>query len=217
MAQVRGMLTPDQLATLVHDDEIDTVLAVFTDHYGRFMGKRFDAEFFLEDTARNGTHACNYLLTVDMEMEPTPGYAYASWERGYGDFHLLPDLTTLRRASWLDRTALVLCDVEEESTHSLTPYAPRTILRRAVEQASIMGYTANAASELEYYIYRDAYRDAAAKGYRDLEPAGWYIEDYHALQGSREEHFNAPSAVTSSSPASRSRTPKANGASVSTS
>ena len=191
MAQLRGMLTLDQLATLVHDDEIDTVLAVFTDHYGRFMGKRFDAEFFLEDTARNGTHACNYLLTVDMEMEPTPGYAYASWERGYGDFHLLPDLSTLRRASWLDRTAMVLCDVEEESTHSLTPYAPRTILRRAVEQASLMGYTVLAASELEYYIYRDSYRDAAGKGYRDLEPAGWYIEDYHALQGSREEHFNA--------------------------
>jgi glutamine synthetase len=191
MAQTLGMLTLDQLAALVQAGEIDTVLVVFTDHYGRFMGKRFDAEFFLADTARHGTHSCNYLLTVDMEMEPTPGYAYANWERGYGDFHLLPDLATLRRASWLDRTALVICDVEEEATHTLTPYAPRTILRRAVEQAAAMGYTVYAASELEYYIYRDSYRDAAAKGYRDLEPAGWYIEDYHALQGSREEHFNA--------------------------
>ena len=191
MTQTPGMLTLDQLAALTQAGEIDTVLVVFTDHYGRFMGKRFDADFFLADVARQGTHSCNYLLTVDMEMEPTPGYTYANWERGYGDFHLLPDLATLRRASWLDRTALVICDVEEEATHTLTPLAPRTLLRRAVDQAAALGFSALAASELEYYIYRDSYRDAATKGYRDLEPAGWYIEDYHALQGSREEPFNA--------------------------
>lgn len=190
MALPHGMLTLDQLGEEARAGAIDTVLVVFTDLYGRFMGKRFDAEFFLEDIHRDGTHGCDYLLTVDMEMEPAPGYAYANWERGYGDFHLVPDLGTLRRASWLDRTALVICDVEDERTHRLVPYAPRTLLRRAVEQAAAHGYTAQAASELEYYIFRDSYREAARKGYSGLEPAGWYIEDYHALQGTREEAFN---------------------------
>ena len=119
MTPIRGMLTVEELAGKVQSDEIDTVLAVFTDHYGRFMGKRFDAEFFVADITGQGTHACNYLLTVDMEMEPVPGYTFANWERGYGDFHLVPDLATLRVASWLDRTALVICDVENEREHKL--------------------------------------------------------------------------------------------------
>ena len=100
-----GMLTVEQLTKFVRGGEIDTVLAVFTDLYGRYMGKRFDADYFLSDVIHHGTHGCDYLLTVDMEMEPVPGYEYANWERGYGDFHLLPDLKTLRHASWLDRTA----------------------------------------------------------------------------------------------------------------
>ncbi|MCC6455055.1 MAG: glutamine synthetase [Caldilineaceae bacterium] len=185
-----GLLTLDQLAQCAHSGEIDTVLVVFTDLYGRFLGKRFDADFFLSDVAHHGTHGCDYLLTVDMEMEPVPGYEYASWERGYGDFHLLPDLRTLRRATWLDRTAMVLCDIEDEQSHSLVPYAPRTLLHRALDQAASLGYTALGASELEYYIFRDSYRAAAQKGYAGLEAAGWYIEDYHALQGTREETFN---------------------------
>jgi glutamine synthetase len=184
------MLTLEQLAEEVQAGTIDTVLVVFTDLYGRFLGKRFDAGFFLDDIYRQGTHGCDYLLTVDMDMEPVPGYTYANWERGYGDFHLVPDLATLRRAAWLDRTALVICDVEDEATHRPVPYAPRSILRRAVGQAAAMGFSVQAASELEYYIYRNSYRDAATKGYTGLEPAGWYIEDYHALQGTREEDFN---------------------------
>ena len=190
MTSIPGMLTLDQLVALVKSGEIDTILAVFSDLYGRFFGKRFDADFFLEETVRQGTHACDYLLTVDMEMEPVPGYSYASWERGYGDFHLLPDLNTLRRASWLDRTALVICDLQDEATHAPVPFAPRNLLHRAIEQAQTLGFSALAASELEYYIFRDSYRDAAHKGYHGLEPAGWYIEDYHALQGTREEAFN---------------------------
>lgn len=191
MTAIRGMLTPDDLAGKVQSGVIDTVLAVFTDHYGRFMGKRFDAEFFVEDILRQGTHACDYLLTVDMEMEPVPGYAFANWERGYGDFHLLPDISTLRLASWLDRTALVVCDVENERAHKLVEQTPRTILRKQIERAAALGYTAMAATELEYYIYTDSYREAHRKGYAGLSAAGWYIEDYHALQGSREEFFNA--------------------------
>lgn len=190
MANLRGMLTVDELAQQVASGAIDTVVVAFTDLYGRFMGKRFDAEFFVEDIHQQGTHGCDYLLTVDMEMEPVPGYHYANWELGYGDFHLLPDLSTLRIASWLDRSALVLCDVEEEKTHRLVPYAPRTLLRQQIDRAAEHGYTTKAASELEYFLFNDSYKKAAADGYRTLEPAGWYIEDYHILQGTREEVFN---------------------------
>lgn len=190
MAQPLGMRTLDELRVEIADGTVDTVLTVFTDHYGRFLGKRFDAEFFVEETAQYGTHGCDYLLTVDMEMEPVPGYRFASWEQGYGDFHLVPDLTTLRIASWLDRTALVLCDVADEQSHTLVSIAPRTMLRRQIDHATQLGFHAKAASELEYFIFQDSYRDAAAKGYQGLTPAGWYIEDYHALQGTREEAFN---------------------------
>jgi glutamine synthetase len=186
-----GMLTPDALRELVRDGRIETVLVVFTDLYGRFMGKRFDAEFFLSDGLAQGTHACDYLLTVDMEMEPVPGYAYSNWERGYGDFHLVPDLSTLRLASWLDRTALVQCDVLNETTHAPVEVAPRSILRRQIEALAGAGYRAMASSELEYYVFEDSYRDAATRHYAGLTPMGWYIEDYHALQGTREEVFTA--------------------------
>jgi glutamine synthetase len=184
------MLTLEQLAAQVEAGAIDTVLVQFTDHYGRFMGKRFDAEFFVHDVAHHGTHACNYLLTVDMEMEPVPGYHFANWERGYGDFHLIPDLATLRIASWLDRTALVICHVEDEKSHAPVTVAPRSLLQAQIARASDLGFTALAASELEYYLFDDSYRAAHASGYQNLRPAGWYIEDYHMLQGAREEAFN---------------------------
>jgi glutamine synthetase len=190
MAQIHGMLTLEALAEGVTHGALDTVLVVFTDHYGRLMGKRFDAEFFVEEIADHGTHGCDYLLTVDMEMEPVPGYRFANWERGYGDFHLVPDLSTLRIASWLDRTALVLCDVENEKQHEPVAVAPRSMLRRQIAQAAQVGFTAKAASELEYFIFQDSYRAAATQNYQNLTPAGWYIEDYHALQGAREEAFN---------------------------
>jgi glutamine synthetase len=185
------MLTRDELEQRIQRDEIDTVLVVFTDHYGRFLGKRFDAGFFLEDGLAHGTNACDYLLTVDMEMNPVAGYRFASWERGYGDFHLVPDLATLRLATWLPRTALVLCDVHDAKTEVRVTVAPRSILRAQIERLAKIGLGAQAASELEYYLFRDSYRDAAHKGWRDLEPAGWYLEDYHALQGTREEPFTA--------------------------
>ncbi|HZR45942.1 MAG TPA: glutamine synthetase family protein [Candidatus Manganitrophaceae bacterium] len=189
--KLSGMLTQNELTKQIRSGEIETVLLVFTDHYGRFMGKRLDADFFLEEGIQSGTHACDYLLTVDMEMEPVPGYRFSNWEKGYGDFHLVPDLATARVASWLNKTALVICDVEAVKGHRPVAQAPRAILRRQIEKAAGMGYTAMASSELEYYIFQNGYRDAAAKGYRGLEPAGWYLEDYHVLQGTREEGFNA--------------------------
>ncbi|MCI0782951.1 MAG: glutamine synthetase [Chloroflexi bacterium] len=186
------MLTLKDLRAKTDAGEIDTVIVAFADHYGRLHGKRFDASFFIDDAVANGTHACDYLLTVDMEMEPVAGYSYASWEQGFGDFHLVPDLETLRLASWLDRTALVLCDVEDETKHAPVAVAPRSVLRRQIEHAAAAGFTAKGASELEYYIFDDSYREAAKKKYSGLEPAGWYLEDYHLLQGSREERYNGP-------------------------
>jgi glutamine synthetase len=188
--ETRGMLTREGLSGLVERGEIETVLAVFPDLYGRLLGKRLDAGFFLEEVADGGTHACDYLLTIDMEMEPVSGYAFAGWEQGYGDVHLVPDLATLRVASWLDRTALVIADVHNPS-HEATPVAPRTILRRQAERAADAGFTVRAGSELEYYLLHTSYADAAADGYRDLDHAGWYLEDYHTLLTTRDETFNA--------------------------
>ena len=191
MKESRGILSLDELKSLVDGEEIETVIIAFCDHYGRLLGKRLDADFFLAEAAQQGTHACNYLLTTDMEMEPAPGYDFANWELGYGDFHLAPDLNTLRQASWLKKTAIVLCDVENERPHEPVSVSPRAILRRQLQAAAGLGYKVYAASELEYYIYRDSYREAQARGYADLEPMGWYLEDYHLLQGTREESFTA--------------------------
>ena len=187
---MRGLLTLEAMGAKVEAGEIDTIVAGFTDHYGRVHGKRFDADHFMAEVATEGTHGCDYLLTVDMEMEPVPGYSYANWELGYGDFHMVPDLSTLRVASWLDRTALVLCDLHAPHTHDLVEVAPRSILRKQLAKAAESGYTAQGASELEYFIYLESYRQAAAAKYHDLTPAGWYIEDYHLLQGAREEKYN---------------------------
>jgi glutamine synthetase len=189
--EVRGMLSLEQLQEQVAQSRIETVVVGFTDHYGRLIGKRFDAEMFVDDIVEGGAHSCDYLLTVDMEMDPVPGYRFANWEKGYGDFHLVPDMGTLRVASWLDRTALVLCDVRSEQTNDYVAVAPRSVLRRQVEGARALGYQSFAASELEYYLYRNSYRDASQLGYRGLEPAGWYLEDYHILQGTRNESYTA--------------------------
>ena len=185
------MLTLEQLKGMVKKGEIETVLAGFTDHYGRLMGKRFDAEMFVDEVAEGGGHACDYLLTVDMEMEPVPGYKFANWELGYGDVHMVADMDTLRIATWLEKTAFVLCDVKSEKTHDYVAVAPRSILRRQVDAAKKAGYTGYAATELEHYLFTNTFRQAAQLDYRNLEPAGWYLEDYHILQGTRTEGFHA--------------------------
>ena len=185
------MLTLQELRDLVANDAVETVVVAFTDHYGRLVGKRFDAEFFIESAAEAGTHGCDYLLTTDMEMEPVPGYRFANWELGYGDFHLVPDLDTLRMADWLDKTALVICDVIDEGSHEPVVVAPRSILRRQLDAARALGFGCLAASELEYYLFEDSYREANTLHYQGLSPAGWYLEDYHILQGSRIEGFTA--------------------------
>jgi glutamine synthetase len=185
------MLTLDQLCDLAAQEQIETVVVGFTDHYGRLVGKRFDADLFVEEISSLGTHGCDYLLTTDMEMEPVPGYQFANWDLGYGDFHIVPDLTTLRLASWLDKSALVLCDVRTEKTHADVSIGPRSVLRAQVAAARELGFDTAAASELEYFLFTESYRRAAEQGYRDLSPAGWYLEDYHLLQGARTEPFTA--------------------------
>ena len=186
---LRGMLDVEKLRFEVKEGSIDTVILAFPDLYGRLMGKRLDASFFVGDMPR-GTHACDYLFTVDMEMEPVAGYDFSNWDRGYGDFHMAPDLNTIRTLSWLDRTALIICDAELEPRHEPVRLAPRSILRKQIEKMSAAGYQAMAGSELEYYQFRTSYSEAAQSGYRDDRATGWYIEDYHLLQGTRTEDMN---------------------------
>ncbi len=181
-----GRLTKPQLARLVETGEIETVLAVFPDLYGRLMGKRFVGRFFLESVASDGFHACDYLLACDIEMEPVPGYRFASWEAGYGDFHCVPDGRTLRRAAWLEKTAIVLCDLADSDGEPIE-IAPRRVLARQIERAREMGLVPRAGSELEMYVFRETYESARRKRYQELETFGSYIEDYNILQGTKEE------------------------------
>jgi glutamine synthetase len=186
--QTQGMLTVDELAELAHTGEIDTVLCMFTDLQGRFMGKRILPDFFLEEVlGAEGLHACLYLLAIDMEMEPLPGYAYASWDTGYGDFRMIPDLSTLRLCPWIDKTAMVICDIADEETGEPVAVSPRQILKDQVAAAAAMGYLVKTGSELEFYLFQDSYRDAAERGYREMRPSSPYIMDYHMLQTTRDE------------------------------
>jgi glutamine synthetase len=182
-------VNPDELLNAVASGDVHTVVVGFTDHYGRLMGKRFDADFFIEDCADGGTHACDYLLTVDMEMEPVAGYRSANWARGYGDFHLVPDMGTLRRAGWTDGVAIVLADVIDDELHAPVPVAPRSILARQVADLAEAGYRAEAASELEFFLFRTDYRTANENGYQDLTSAGWHVEDYDLLQAARVDDY----------------------------
>jgi glutamine synthetase len=181
-----GNLELSELNKAVVEGEIDTVLVCLVDMQGRLIGKRFQAEFFVE-TAHGETHGCDYLLANDIDMEPVPGYAASNWAKGYGDFVLKPDLTTLRRIPWLEGTALVLCDVLDHHDHQDLPHSPRAMLKRQIARLDELGMSACFASELEFYLFDETYESAHAKRYADLKTAGHYIEDYHILQTTKEE------------------------------
>ena len=181
-----GMLTMKDLQDAVGAGEIDTVIVCFPDMQGRLIGKRFQAEYFL-DGAHEETHGCDYLLANDIDMEPVPGYAAANWEKGYGDFVMKPDLATLRRIPWLPATALVLCDVVDHHHHDPIPHSPRGMLRNQVARLAAMGMSAYLASELEFYLFDETYESVEAKGWRDLKTTGTYIQDYHVFQTTKEE------------------------------
>ena len=174
------MLSLEELRTDVETGTVDTVVAAFTDMQGRLMGKRAQAEYFLAESVEHGLEGCNYLLALDMEMDPQPGYAMASWDLGYGDFRLRPDLATLRRVPWLEGTALVLCDVAWEDGSPVVA-SPRQVLRAQVERARAAGLEPMVGTELEFYVLSETYAEAHAKHYRDLTPSVPYVLDYHVL------------------------------------
>jgi glutamine synthetase len=178
--------TLDQLKADVKAGTIDTVLVAFPDMQGRLIGKRFQAEFFL-DGAIDETHGCDYLLANDIDMEPVPGYEAANWGRGYGDFVMKPDLSTLMKAAWLEGTAIVLADLVDHHHHEPIPHSPRAILKAQLARLEKLGLTANFASELEFYLFDEGFRSAWDKGYKNLTTAGYYVEDYHIFQTTKEE------------------------------
>jgi glutamine synthetase len=185
-AQRGGMLTLEQLRVAVSEGEIDTVVLAFTDMQGRLQGKRLSAEFFLEEVAEHYSEGCNYLLAVDVEMNTVDGYAMSSWDRGYGDFVLRPDMATLRRVPWQPGTALVIADLTWLDDTPVVA-SPRQILAAQTARLAERGLVALAGTELEFVVYRDTYEQAAAKDYRDLVPANAYNVDYSILGTARVE------------------------------
>jgi len=176
------------LEQAIASGDIDTVVVAFTDLQGRLVGKRVTGRFFLDRVLAAGVEVCSYLLAVDVDMTPLPGYRFASWDQGYGDVSCRPDLATLRHLPWLERTALVLCDLVDEDG---TPVAvsPRQMLREQLARAAAQGLTVKCGSELEFYLFRDSYEEARAKDYDGLEYHAPYVQDYHVLQTTRDEYL----------------------------
>ena len=181
-----GHLAFKDLEAMIRAGDVDTVLTVFPDAQGRLMGKRVVGHYFLDHVAGEGLHACIYLFTVDIDMEPLPGFKLTSWEQGYGDMQMVPDMGTLRLIPWLPNTALVFCDVYTEEREPIEE-APRWVLRRQVERAAAAGYTVKIGSELELYLFKESFEEARTKRYHGLTPVSGYLEDYHILQTTREE------------------------------
>ena len=183
--------TFEKLKQQVQDGQIDTVLVTMVDMQGRLMGKRFHAEAFLEGGFEE-THCCNYLLATDLEMATPDGYVSTSWERGYGDYVMKPDLETLRPVPWLDGTAMVLCDILDHHSHEAVPHAPRAILKKQVERAAAMGLSPVMATELEFFLFDGTHDQIARNGFRNLQTISNYNEDYHIFQTTKEEGVMRP-------------------------
>ncbi|MGP9021826.1 glutamine synthetase family protein [Streptomyces sp. BR1] len=186
MADRTPPLDIDALRALVESGEIDTVVLAFPDMQGRLQGKRFAARFFLDEVVAHGTEGCNYLLAVDTEMNTVDGYEMSSWERGYGDFAMLPDLSTLRRVPWNDGTAMLIADLGWEDGAPVVA-APRQILRRQLDRLAELGLSAQVGTELEFIVFRDTYEQAWNADYRGLTPANQYNIDYSVLGTGRIE------------------------------
>ncbi|WP_194834526.1 glutamine synthetase family protein [Nocardia sp. XZ_19_369] len=183
-----GMLSLARLRELVAVGEIDTVLVAMTDMQGRLQGKRCAAQYFLDEVVQHATEACNYLLAVDVDMTTVDGYAMSSWDTGYGDFVLRPDLNTLRLVPWWPGTALVLCDVEKvEPAEEPVGVSPRQVLRAQLDRLAGHGLRAYVGTELEFLVFDDTYEAAWSAGYRDLRPANQYNVDYSLLGTARIE------------------------------
>ncbi|HEY5738573.1 MAG TPA: glutamine synthetase family protein [Gammaproteobacteria bacterium] len=183
-----GNLTMETLRERVANGQIDTVITAIADMQGRLMGKRFQAEFFI-DSAWEETHCCNYLVATDLEMYTVDGYTSTSWSAGYGDYIMKPDMSTLRVLPWLEGTALVLCDLLDHHTHALVPHAPRSVLKQQIARLQAMGMTSAVATELEFFVFRESYEELRDKGYREMTTISPYNEDYHIFQTTKEENL----------------------------
>ncbi len=181
-----AMLSLTALERLVGTGEVDTVIVAFADMQGRLVGKRIDARLFVDDVAANGAECCSYLLAVDVDMNTVGGYAISSWDTGYGDTVMRPDLSTLRRVPWLPGTALVIADVGWADGSAVT-VSPRAILRGQLDRLAERGLAADVATELEFIVFDEPYRQAWANGYRGLTPASDYNIDYSISASSRME------------------------------
>ena len=186
-----GNLTFNDLELAVTDGSIDTVLVCMVDMQGRLMGKRFHAKHFISEGHKE-THCCDYLLATDLEMGTPDGYAATSWEDGYGDYTMKPDLTTLRKTPWLDGTAMVICDVLYHHTHEEVTHSPRAILKKQIKRLQEMGFDPIMATELEFFLFEKSFKEIQENGFRELRPISSYNEDYHVLQTTKEEHIMRP-------------------------
>lgn len=186
-----GILSFDDLKAQVASGDVDTVLVCLVDMQGRLMGKRFHAGHFLNG-AWEETHCCNYLLATDLEMATPDGYASTSWESGYGDYVMKPDLTTLRPMPWLEGTVMVLCDVLDHNTHKEISHSPRAVLKKQLKRLEAMGLDATMATELEFFLFEKSFDEIRKGQFHDLAPISGYNEDYNILQTTREEHVMRP-------------------------
>ena len=186
-----GNMTLDALKDAVARGEIDTVICCFADMQGRLQGKRFHAAHFVNGGYEE-THCCNYLTAVDMDMVTVPGYKSSSWEKGYGDYVMKPDLSTLRVAGWDKGSAMVLCDLYDHHTHELVPHAPRSVLHAQVARAKAMGYDVAMATELEFFLFEESFTKAFDTGYRTLTPNARYNIDYAIFGASKDEAVMRP-------------------------
>lgn len=184
-------LTFDDLKSKVREGTVDTVLTCLVDMQGRLMGKRFVAQHFI-DSAWEETHCCNYLLATDLEMATPDGYAATSWQSGYGDYVMKPDLDTLRPIPWLEGTVMVLCDVLNQHSHEPVPHSPRAVLKKQLARLEGLGFDAMMATELEFFLFEKSFDEIQKSGFRELQPISNYNEDYHILQTTKEEHVMRP-------------------------
>lgn len=184
----REVMTRKELSSKIASGDVDTVIMAFVDRYGRLVGKRTAGAFFLDHVADHGTENCDYLLTCDLDNQPTPGFRFSSFDTGYGDMVARADWDTIRVLPWVPGTALVMCDLFDRESGSLVDVAPRTILRRQVELAADLGYVPMVGSEIEFFMYRESYEAARAGGYRDLHTHSDWAQDYNILQTTRDEY-----------------------------
>ena len=185
---LRGMLSLDEVEGFVEQREIDTVLVVFADLNGRWLGKRVTGHFFVDEVAHHGIEACDYLIATDVEMNIVPGYRFANWDMGYGDMVVKPDFATMRRIPWLEKTALVIGDLVDHHGGPIE-VSPRQILKTQLARAAKLGLTVKAGAEIEFFLFDESYEQARALGYRDLHPTSTGVQDYHILQTTKDEHL----------------------------